>query len=165
MLTTQEYGPAVDVWAVGCIHAELLGGRPLFPGTDYLDQLARIIAVLGTPSAEDAAYVKSPRARAFLDKHAGKPVRLPLLAVGNRLLPVDVLPETPGPWLATIDAPTSYTHAYGYALTTLEPAGDAPGEVGCASPSGTLDPEALVDGRCGRDDVLGARVRVEGAPW
>lgn len=90
---------------------------------------------------------------------------LPLLAVGSRLLPVDVLPTTPGPWLATIDAPSTYTHAYGFELTALEPAGTERGALSCASPSGTLDAEALIDGRCGRDDVLGQRVRVEGAPW
>ena len=35
----QYYGPAVDVWSVGCILAELLGRRPLFQGKDYMHQL------------------------------------------------------------------------------------------------------------------------------
>jgi len=74
------------VWAVGCIFAELLGGKPLFPGTDYLDQLARIIAVLGSPTAAETAFVKSPRARAFLDKHLGKP-RVPFAALFPRASP------------------------------------------------------------------------------
>ncbi len=43
------YGPEVDVWSVGCILAELLLGKPLFPGKDEADQLAKISNILGTP--------------------------------------------------------------------------------------------------------------------
>jgi len=28
----KAYSPAVDIWSLGCIFAELLGGKPLFPG-------------------------------------------------------------------------------------------------------------------------------------
>lgn len=34
MLTFQEYTTAIDVWSVGCIMAEMLSGRALFPGKD-----------------------------------------------------------------------------------------------------------------------------------
>ena len=34
MLTFQEYTKAIDVWSVGCILAEMLSGKPLFPGKD-----------------------------------------------------------------------------------------------------------------------------------
>jgi p38 MAP kinase len=34
MLTWQKYDRAVDIWSVGCIFAEMLVGRPLFPGND-----------------------------------------------------------------------------------------------------------------------------------
>lgn len=34
MLTWQKYDEAVDIWSVGCIFAEMLEGRPLFPGKD-----------------------------------------------------------------------------------------------------------------------------------
>ena len=37
--------------------AELLGRQPLFPGEDFLDQVQRIISVLGTPSADDMKYI------------------------------------------------------------------------------------------------------------
>ncbi|EGE09238.1 CMGC/MAPK protein kinase [Trichophyton equinum CBS 127.97] len=36
MLTFKEYTKAIDVWSVGCILAEMLSGKPLFPGKDYL---------------------------------------------------------------------------------------------------------------------------------
>ena len=45
--TREGYGAAVDVWAAGCILAELLGRAPLFAGRDYIDQLQRIVALLG----------------------------------------------------------------------------------------------------------------------
>ncbi|KAJ3210884.1 Cyclin-dependent kinase-like 3 [Entophlyctis luteolus] len=42
-----EYGKAVDVWATGCIFAEILTGQPLFPGDTDIDQLYRIMKCLG----------------------------------------------------------------------------------------------------------------------
>ena len=73
MLSCQEYSKAIDVWAVGCIHAELLGGRPLFPGDDYMHQLRLIVDTLGSPSPADLAFVTSERARAFMLRLAGRP--------------------------------------------------------------------------------------------
>ena len=34
MLTFKEYTKAIDVWSIGCILAEMLSGKPLFPGKD-----------------------------------------------------------------------------------------------------------------------------------
>lgn len=45
-----DYTPAIDVWSVGCVIAELLLGQPLFPGESGVDQLVEIIKVLGTPT-------------------------------------------------------------------------------------------------------------------
>jgi cyclin-dependent kinase-like len=42
-----EYGKPVDIWATGCIFAEILTGEPLFPGDTDLDQLYRIMKCLG----------------------------------------------------------------------------------------------------------------------
>jgi cyclin-dependent kinase 7 len=49
----KHYGPSVDMWAVGCILAELLQRKPLFPGESDLEQLGRIFKTLGTPSKEN----------------------------------------------------------------------------------------------------------------
>ncbi|CAA0820790.1 Shaggy-related protein kinase theta [Striga hermonthica] len=48
-----EYTTAIDMWSVGCVMAELLLGRPLFPGESSVDQLVEIIKVLGTPTREE----------------------------------------------------------------------------------------------------------------
>uniref|UniRef100_A0A6Q2ZFW7 cyclin-dependent kinase n=1 Tax=Esox lucius TaxID=8010 RepID=A0A6Q2ZFW7_ESOLU len=42
-----QYGPPVDVWAVGCVFAELLSGIPLWPGKSDMDQLYLIRKTLG----------------------------------------------------------------------------------------------------------------------
>ncbi|KAL3315928.1 Dual specificity tyrosine-phosphorylation-regulated kinase 1A [Cichlidogyrus casuarinus] len=46
-----EYGFAIDTWSLGCILVELHIGDPLFPGENELDQLLKIIEVLGMPPA------------------------------------------------------------------------------------------------------------------
>jgi serine/threonine protein kinase len=57
ILNASEYTKAIDIWSVGCILAELLGRTALFPGENYLDQIQRIISVLGTPGHEDMSYI------------------------------------------------------------------------------------------------------------
>ena len=73
MLSCQEYTKAIDVWSTGCIFAELLGRRPLFPGDDYIHQLSIISDVLGTPSDEDLKFVSSEKALRFMKSQAFKP--------------------------------------------------------------------------------------------
>ncbi|KAL3615627.1 Shaggy-related protein kinase theta [Castilleja foliolosa] len=48
-----EYTSAIDMWSAGCVMAELLLGKPLFPGESSVDQLVEIIKVLGTPTREE----------------------------------------------------------------------------------------------------------------
>ncbi|EEB15251.1 mitogen-activated protein kinase ERK-A, putative [Pediculus humanus corporis] len=50
LLTTGYYGPKMDVWACGCVFYELLTTKPLFPGTNEVDQITKIHDVLGTPN-------------------------------------------------------------------------------------------------------------------
>ncbi|CDW59179.1 cyclin dependent kinase 7 [Trichuris trichiura] len=50
---SRYYSAGVDIWALGCIIAELLLRAPLFPGESDLDQLRRIVEILGTPSEEN----------------------------------------------------------------------------------------------------------------
>ncbi|CAJ1971202.1 unnamed protein product [Sphenostylis stenocarpa] len=50
LLGTTKYGPAVDMWSVGCIFAELLQGKPIFPGKDEPEQLNKIYELCGAPT-------------------------------------------------------------------------------------------------------------------
>lgn len=52
MVSWQKYGSKVDMWSTGCIMAEMLLGKPLFPGVDHIDQIHVIIQVIGTPTEE-----------------------------------------------------------------------------------------------------------------
>jgi p38 MAP kinase len=52
MLTWQKYDIEVDVWSAGCIFAEMLSGRPLFPGKDHVNQFSIITELLGSPPDE-----------------------------------------------------------------------------------------------------------------
>lgn len=49
LLRSTKYSSPVDVWAVGCIMAELYTLQPIFPGRSEVDQIFRICTVLGTP--------------------------------------------------------------------------------------------------------------------
>eukprot|EP00808_Paulinella_micropora_P030919 g51220.t1 len=53
MTNAKSYNEQIDVWSTGCIFAELLQRKPLFPGSDYLEQLRLIIDTCGSPSKED----------------------------------------------------------------------------------------------------------------
>ncbi|ELW72590.1 Mitogen-activated protein kinase 1 [Tupaia chinensis] len=45
MLNSKGYTKSIDIWSVGCILAEMLSNRPIFPGKHYLDQLNHILAL------------------------------------------------------------------------------------------------------------------------
>ncbi|KAH3685821.1 hypothetical protein WICPIJ_003208 [Wickerhamomyces pijperi] len=49
LLSRRSYSKAVDMWAVGCIFAELYGRKPLFIGNDQVHQATEILKILGTP--------------------------------------------------------------------------------------------------------------------
>lgn len=52
LLGSTKYGPAIDVWSVGCVMGELITGKPLFPGRGEIDQLDQIIQILGMPTVK-----------------------------------------------------------------------------------------------------------------
>uniref|UniRef100_A0A672QG61 Mitogen-activated protein kinase n=1 Tax=Sinocyclocheilus grahami TaxID=75366 RepID=A0A672QG61_SINGR len=60
------YTKSIDIWSVGCILAEMLSNRPIFPGKHYLDQLNHILGILGSPSQEDLNCIINIKARNYL---------------------------------------------------------------------------------------------------
>ncbi|KAJ6810306.1 mitogen-activated protein kinase 9-like isoform X1 [Iris pallida] len=68
-----KYTPAIDIWSIGCIFAEMLTGKPLFPGKNVVHQLDLMTDLLGTPSAESIARIRNEKARRYLSSMRRKP--------------------------------------------------------------------------------------------
>jgi len=67
LLGSTTYTKGVDMWSIGCILGELLGGKPMFPGTSTMNQIDRIIEVTGSPSKEDIEAIQSEFAAQMLE--------------------------------------------------------------------------------------------------
>merc|ERR1719375_3111913 len=67
LLGSTKYGKAVDMWSLGCIFGEMLGGKPVFQGSSTLNQLEKICEMVGRPSDDEVASLKSPFAQTMLD--------------------------------------------------------------------------------------------------
>ncbi|XP_051115163.1 mitogen-activated protein kinase 9-like isoform X3 [Andrographis paniculata] len=68
-----KYTPAIDIWSIGCIFAELLSGKPLFPGKNVVHQLDLITDLLGTPPPEAITRIRNEKARRYLLNMRRKP--------------------------------------------------------------------------------------------
>jgi len=80
MVNSKGYSQSIDMWAVGCILAEMLSNRPLFPGKHYLDQLNLILGVLGSPSHSDLQSIHNEKARCYLASLPAQP-KLPFAKI------------------------------------------------------------------------------------
>lgn len=58
----EHYTQSMDIWSLGCIIAELMTGEVLLPGSDYLNQLALSLKLVGTPCIELLNKVACPEA-------------------------------------------------------------------------------------------------------
>ncbi|KAJ5035951.1 hypothetical protein NUH16_003817 [Penicillium rubens] len=59
MLAWKWYDEKVDIWSAGCILAEMILSRPLFPGKDHIGQFCVITQLLGSPPEEMIENVAS----------------------------------------------------------------------------------------------------------
>ncbi|XP_040214988.1 mitogen-activated protein kinase 14-like [Rana temporaria] len=66
ILNWMHYNQTVDIWSVGCILAEMITGRVLFPGGDYFDELNKIIEVIGSPQPSLIIKMESKHAQDYL---------------------------------------------------------------------------------------------------
>lgn len=60
------YAEGVDMWSVGCIMGEMIGGKPVLKGRSTMDQLEKVMQLTGKPSEADlrpilqtSAYAKT----------------------------------------------------------------------------------------------------------
>uniref|UniRef100_A0A3Q0R2Z9 mitogen-activated protein kinase n=1 Tax=Amphilophus citrinellus TaxID=61819 RepID=A0A3Q0R2Z9_AMPCI len=92
MLNWMHYNKTVDIWSVGCIMAELLTGRALFPGTDHINQLQQIMRLTGTPPATLINRMPSYEARNYISSLPQMPKRnFADVFIGANPLAVDLL--------------------------------------------------------------------------
>ena len=82
VLAARMYTSAVDVWGAGCLFAELLRGRPLFPGADSKSQLQLLLETFGFHPDALLPFVDNPEARDLLQavvmrRHRALHVRAP----------------------------------------------------------------------------------------
>lgn len=66
LLSLNHYSLAIDLWSVGCIFAEMLGRKQLFPGKHYVHQLQLILSVLGTPPEVLIGAIRADRVRSYV---------------------------------------------------------------------------------------------------
>ncbi|ANB15444.1 cyclin-dependent serine/threonine-protein kinase CDC28 [Sugiyamaella lignohabitans] len=50
LLGGRQYSTGVDMWSIGCIFAEMVTRKPLFPGDSEIDEIFKIFRLLGTPN-------------------------------------------------------------------------------------------------------------------
>lgn len=73
VLLESQYTEAIDIWAAGCILAELINRKALFEGKDPTDQIKRIIGTIGYPSDQEMHWLpKGGVARRFLQQMCPK---------------------------------------------------------------------------------------------
>lgn len=73
LLAAKRYTKGVDMWSLGCILAEMLLGRALFPGTSTINQIERIMNAISRPSRADIESIGSHYAMSVLDKMPQRP--------------------------------------------------------------------------------------------
>lgn len=82
----RSYGVGVDMWAIGCIIAELLLRVPIFPGESDLDQLVKIYSILGTPTEEDWPHLTDFPDYVQIKQMRGIPLKSVFTAASDSLI-------------------------------------------------------------------------------
>ncbi|KAM6544081.1 hypothetical protein CsatB_008528 [Cannabis sativa] len=65
LLGSTQYGPAIDLWSVGCILAEMFAGKPIMPGRTEVEQMHKIFKLCGSPSEDFWQKTRLPHATSF----------------------------------------------------------------------------------------------------
>ncbi|XP_068432468.1 mitogen-activated protein kinase 15 isoform X2 [Clinocottus analis] len=73
LLGSTRYTKGVDMWSLGCILAEMLLGKALFPGTSTINQIEKIMMAIPHPSPEDILAIKSEYGSSVIQRMLMKP--------------------------------------------------------------------------------------------
>ena len=65
LLGETKYSGKIDIWSVGCVLAEMMIGRPLFPGNKEAEQMVKIYQTLG--DIDDARYPQAKTLKHWAD--------------------------------------------------------------------------------------------------
>ncbi|CCD63173.1 Mitogen-activated protein kinase 15 [Caenorhabditis elegans] len=92
LLAAKRYTKGVDMWSLGCILAEMLIGRALFPGSSTINQIERIMNTIAKPSRADIASIGSHYAASVLEKMPQRPRKpLDLIITQSQTAAIDMV--------------------------------------------------------------------------
>jgi mitogen-activated protein kinase 15 len=66
LLCSSRYSEKIDIWSVACIMGEMFRSKPLLPGNSTMNQIERIVQLIGFPTDEDLTDIDSPFAEIML---------------------------------------------------------------------------------------------------
>eukprot|EP00931_Biecheleriopsis_adriatica_P087585 TRINITY_DN62027_c0_g1_i1.p1 TRINITY_DN62027_c0_g1~~TRINITY_DN62027_c0_g1_i1.p1 ORF type:complete len:379 (+),score=54.18 TRINITY_DN62027_c0_g1_i1:169-1305(+) len=82
LLGARYYTTSIDLWAWGCIVAEMALGKPILKGSSTIDMLHNIVELLGTPLEADIEAMQAPYAQMSL---GGLPLSLPTVTFNDMI--------------------------------------------------------------------------------
>ncbi|KAI6649534.1 hypothetical protein LOD99_6700 [Oopsacas minuta] len=93
MMNVGPHTCALDIWSLGCIMAELINGKTLFPGTSYLNELQLILSVTGTPKKPLLERMRQDKVREYIQS----------LPEQKRTRLSSLFPSAPGECVSLVD--------------------------------------------------------------
>ncbi|KAF5298705.1 hypothetical protein FQA39_LY11715 [Lamprigera yunnana] len=78
LIANRKYTKGIDMWSLGCILAEMILGKPVFPGTSTVNQVEKIMATIPIPSQEDISLICSSGVGSSMIKNSTSLHRIPL---------------------------------------------------------------------------------------
>lgn len=99
LLESRDYDYSVDIWSTGCIFAELLLMKPLFPGENTYHQLETILKIRGTPLEKELECFP-PRTKKYMREQLPRFEAVPL----RQLFPAKKFPNATDKALGLMDA-------------------------------------------------------------
>lgn len=67
MLSSHSYSNSVDVWSIGCTLGEIITGKVLFPGENYIEQVNLILEKRGSPDQQTMEMISNENAKKYIE--------------------------------------------------------------------------------------------------